>query len=134
MQTVTKFRPETDRRNIESYRKERSFYKAISLIDLDKGQEVASVRFYGPASTVYCVAWLFVDGYADNLTSARGYGKASGGGYHKESAAMSEALQAAGVRLAEPIEGRGDGVMREALQALAAHLGIARPYIHHAHA
>ncbi|MGV1944852.1 MULTISPECIES: hypothetical protein [unclassified Agrobacterium] len=133
MQTVTTFTPATDRRNIESYRRERSFYKAISLIDLDKGQEVASVRFYGPNSTVYCVTWLFVDGYRA-LTSARGYGKASGGGYHKESAAMSEALQAAGVRLAEPIEGRGDGAMRESLQALAAHLGIARPYINHAHA
>lgn len=133
MQTVTTFTPATDRRNIENYRRERSFYKAISLIDLDKGQEVASVRFYGPSSTVYCVAWLFVDGYR-NLTSARGYGKASGGGYHKESAAMSEALQAAGVRFAEPIEGRGDGAMRDALQTLATHLGIARPYIHHAHA
>lgn len=126
MQTVTSFIPRTDSRNIASYRRENSFWKSLSLIDLDAGKEVASVRFYGANAAVYCVAWINGD--------ARGYGKAGGYGYHKPSAAMSEALLRAGVHLDQSIDGVGDGAMIDALEALATFMGIKRPYVHHAHA
>ena len=39
-------------------------------------------------------------------------------GYHKDSAALSAALDSAGITLSEDIAGRGDGPMREALTAI----------------
>lgn len=129
MQTVLDFTPKTDSRNIESYRREKSFWQEFALLDLDNGETRVSVRFYGANATVYCVVWLW-----GNDQSARGYGKAGGYGYHKSSAAMAEAFKAAGVVLKEDIGGRGDSAMNEALQAFAKHAGITRPHIHHSHA
>lgn len=45
------------------------------------------------ASTVYCALWVHGDAY----TSGRG--KAGGGGYHKESAALQDAIDSAGITL-----------------------------------
>lgn len=138
MQSVVTFEPRETSKNIESYRREKSFYQQWTLIDLDKGVDVITVRFYGPGSTVYCVAWvsLWRHGFpaAGSTGSCRGHGKAGGYGYHKASAAMSEALADAGFTLAESISGVGESAMRKALEAIARHAGIARPYIHQAHA
>lgn len=120
---IISFNPTEDARNIYSYRREKSFDSQLSLIDLDKGREIACVRFYQPDEVVYCVVWI------DSDKPARGYGKAGGGGYHKRSAAMSEALARAGVVLSEPINGCGDSAMDAALEALAHHMGAARPLI-----
>jgi len=131
-QSVTHFDPREDKRNVRSYRRENSFWKEIALIDLDKGISAAEARFYGAGSVVYCVLW--VRGYDYQRDPARGCGKAGGYGYHKPSAALEEAMQHAGIQLAEDIGGRGDDAMQDALRALAAHLGIVRPMIHGAHA
>ena len=131
-QSVIDFSPREDKRNIEHFRRENSFWKEVSLIDLDTGTSAAEARFYGSGQTVYCVIWIH--GWHYHTESARGYGKAGGYGYHKPSAALSAALKAAGVTLEESIAGRGDEVMKEAMRALAADLGIARPYVHEAHA
>ena len=126
---VTSFTPTTDGRSIKGFRRENSFWQSYSIIDLADGREVAAVRFYGSAATVYCVAWFW-----NPIEHACGYGKAGGYGYHKASAAMAEALQAAGFRFDEPISGVGETAMKDALQAIAVHVGIARPMIHYAHA
>lgn len=120
---VISFSPTEDPRDIHSYRREKSFDSQLSLIDLDKGREIACVRFYQPDEVVYCVVWI------DSDKPARGYGKAGGGGYHKRSAALNEALSRAGVTLSEPINGCGDSAMDAALEALAHHMGAARPLI-----
>lgn len=135
-QTVTAFKPRESTKNMASYRREKSFWKELSLIDLDKGQSVANVRFYGAGSTLYCVTWFHLWGYGKHEydRSCRGMGKAGGYGYHKASAAMQEALQDAGFSFGASFSGVGDEAMQEALQAIAAHIGIARPMIHHAHA
>lgn len=125
---VISFNPTEDPRNTYSYRREKNFDSQISVIDLDEGKEIACVRFYRPDEVVYCVVWI------DSDKPARGYGKAGGGGYHKRSAAMSEALARAGVVLSEPINGCGDSAMDAALEALAHHMGAARPLIVRAHA
>lgn len=132
-QVVTAFQPAESKKAIGSYRKEKSFWAEHALIDLDKGQSVANVRFYGAGSVVYCVAWFHLYPYGIEGT-CRGAGKASGYGYHKPSAAMGEALADAGVTLAERIEAVGDTAMESALLAIAAHLQIARPMIHKSHA
>lgn len=137
-QSVLKFEPRETRKNIDSYRREKSFYQQLTLIDLDKGVDVLTIRFYGSGQTVYCVAWvsLWRHGFptAGSTGSCRGQGKAGGYGYHKASAAMSEALSDAGFALAESISGVGDSAMRDALESIARHVGIVRPYIHQAHA
>lgn len=132
------FVPKESAKPIRSYRKESSFYKELALIDLDKGQSVVEVRFYGAGTVAYCVVWVhgWEHGFpAAGVTgSCRGVGKAGGYGYHKASAAMQEALQDAGFTLSEPIDGRGDSAMDSALEDIAKLFAIARPYIHRAHA
>lgn len=125
---VISVNPTEDPRNIYSYRRENHFDSQISLIDLDDGREIACVRFYRPNETVYCVVWIWSD------KPARGYGKAGGGGYHKRSAALGEALSRAGVSLDAGIDGRGDSAMDEAMLALARHMGVSRPLVVRAHA
>lgn len=121
MQKVTSFKP-VSRDNVASFRKEASFYKSIMLIDTAKQERVLDVRFYGK-SAVYCCAWLAY-GYGPNGESARAGAKAGGYGYHKESAALGATLKAMGCTLAEDIDGRGDHAMKEAIDAIAIHLGL----------
>lgn len=137
MQDVLDFSPTTDHRSISSFRRESSFWQEWALLDLDTARSVVTARFYGSGPTVYCVTWfhdLHRYGYADLAWSVRGYGKAGGYGYHKQSAAFAEALQRAGVSLAENVAGVGETAMQDAMEALAKHLGIARHMVHKAHA
>ena len=91
-------------------------------------------KFYMPerGSTVYCALWV---------GDRRGWGSAGGWGYHKQSAALSEAIRRAGIELyGNPygrggdekfspnkqchIDGRGHGSMVDAIQAITrAHTG-----------
>lgn len=125
---IISFNPTEDPRNTYSYRREKHFDSQLSLVDLDEGREIACVRFYRSNEIVYCVVWIF------SGKRARGCGKAGGGGYHKHSAAMDEALARAGVTLSKPIDGCGDAAMGDALLALARHMGVTRPLIIRAHA
>jgi len=137
-QSVVAFEPRETSKSIDRYRRENSFYQQWTLIDLDNGVDVVTVRFYAAASTVYCVTWasLWRHGFpaAGETASCRGCGKAAGYGYHKASAAMSESLADAGFTFAESVSGVGESAMWEALDAIARHAGIVRPYIHKAHA
>jgi hypothetical protein len=90
-----------------------------------KGQlrEMVTARAYmgrsAQASVVYVSVWIHgADGHFSS-----GSGNAGGGGYHKASAALAEALESAGVELSQHIGGMGDGAMREALTATARALG-----------
>lgn len=120
-------KPRESTKSMDHYRREKSFFQQWSLIDLNKGNDVVNVRFYGAAQTVYCVTWFHLWPYGFEGT-CRGCGKAGGYGYHKASAAMQEALTDAG-----SIGGRGETAMQEALEVIAAHCGIARFLIHKAH-
>lgn len=67
------------------------------------------------SSVVYCSIWI-------STLSGRylaGHGSAGGGGYHKESAALEEAISSAGIKLAGHIGGCGDSAMEHALRAIA---------------
>lgn len=83
---------------------------------------VVRARIFHPLSrmgiTVYADVHLLGRGWY-----GYGRGRAGGGGYHKSSAALAEALTDAGVTLSENISGRGETVMREALVAAARALG-----------
>lgn len=66
------------------------------------------------ASTVYAA----VTYHNNSGASGYGVGQAGGYGYDRQSAAISIALESAGVTLSESIAGRGDGMVRDALIAL----------------
>jgi hypothetical protein len=103
---------------ISSYRKEKGFYRQIAMVDSRDGSVIVTARFYWPGrdggGTCYACVWISGDS-----VWGRGGGKAGGYGYHKESAALEEALGRAGVKLSEGIGGRGDQAMFTALESLA---------------
>jgi hypothetical protein len=72
------------------------------------------------ASPMYASIWIH-DPLHDRHFS--GTGKASGYGYHKSSAAIGEAIERAGIKLALPIGGRGESAVRKALDAITRELG-----------
>ena len=113
MQSVQSFTP-LQSEDVHKHRKESSFRRQLSLVDLADGEEVACVRFYGKGERAYCCAWL-----GRSAQHARGSGWAGGYGYHKDSAAMQSALIAAGFRFAEPFDGVGETGERDALEAIA---------------
>lgn len=128
MQSVLSFAPA---RNLNTnHRKEKQAFYSYSLIDLDKGSESAVIRLYYSATGArnYACLWVLREGFY-----ASGSGQAGGYGYHRPSAAAQEAFERAGVKLAEPIDGRGDSEIEEALKALAVHMGLARFMILRAH-
>ena len=66
------------------------------------------------ASRVYATIWI-----RSGERYISGTGWAGGGGYHKASAALDEAIRACGITLSESIDGRGDDGMRDACRAIA---------------
>lgn len=99
---------------LHKYRKESALYRQISILDRDTGKEIVICRTYYPGTVAYCCLWIHGPG-----EHGSGAGKAGGYGYHKESAALQEAIGRAGIRLSEPIDGRGDSAMDDALEAIA---------------
>lgn len=78
-------------------------------------RQVVTVEWYmgrsSKSSVVYCNIWV------SNVCA--GTGKASGGGYCKRSAAFSAALRSAGIEIDEAIDGRGMGVVGDAVRAIS---------------
>ena len=91
---------------------------AVALID-GKMREVVVARWYKArksdrASSVYASIWTYGAGF-----DISGHGRATGYGYHKASAALSTAIDSAGIVLSERINGLGDGASQRALEAIA---------------
>ena len=119
--------------NAKNMNGEKELVQRIVIVD-DAGskQQIIDCRLYmgrsRNASAVYCSIWA--NGHINNdRVWITGHGKAGGYGYHKASAAMQNAITAAGFTLTDdngyimPIDGRGDDPMRDAAIALAAALG-----------
>ena len=87
-------------------------------------KELAQCRLYmsnsRSASRITAILWINGDKYAC------GSGHADGYGYHKQSAAIESAINAAGFELSERIGGRGCQAMVDGLKAvaLAAYPGV----------
>lgn len=75
------------------------------------------------ASPMYASIWIRNPIDPAGERSYSGTGKASGYGYHKASAAIGDAIESAGLKLSQPIDGRGDQAVRDALQAICSALG-----------
>ena len=96
----------------------------VMVVDGDDIAVPITAKFYmgrsRNAMTVYCNVWT---GDRRGMRRTSGYGFATGGGYHKESAALSSAIQSAGISLSEQIDGVGETAMTDALTAIARELG-----------
>ncbi len=94
----------------------------------DTLKEIITVRCYmgrsASASVVYASLWITAPDYHGS-----GTGKAGGYGYHKVSAAISEAILSAGIELSKDISGVGNGAIHEALGAIASALGFSHVLI-----
>lgn len=121
--------------NAKNYGGEKETIETLKVIGRLNGKLacVAEARFYmgrsSSASSVYCALWV----HGDRHTSGRGV--ASGHGYHKQSAALGDAIRSAGIELfgcnydhsSERINfknrayigGCGDGSMRMAIKSIA---------------
>lgn len=127
MQSVKEFTPRRSE-DVHKHRKESSFRRQLSLVDLADGEEVVAVRFYGNGGRNYCCVWT-----GRSASHARGSGWAGGQGYHKDSAAMRSALNVAGFTFAEPFGGVGETGETAALEAIARWLDVPRFAIIEAH-
>lgn len=105
-----------------SYEKETVRYAAVVVSH--KGDLITpiSARWWmgrsASASVVYCSVWASGKG-----VYASGHGRAGGGGYHKESAALDSALSSAGFTLSRHFGGRGDRAIDDALIACVRAMG-----------
>lgn len=123
-----------------SHRKEKNFSDCYQVITFDakKKSEIDSgfrvlvdLREYHTNTKSYACIWL-----NDNIKDLHGSGSgsASGYGYHRGSAAVSEAIQRMGIELSEDISGRGDSAIELALHAIAKRLGYKNYFVNHTHA
>ena len=122
----------TDCQNARNLGDKKETTKQMILIAYKDGKflEPVTVRWYmsrsgDGASPVYCSMWVRHSPY---YVSGRGIAK--GYGYHKASAAFQEACNSAGVELSQPVDGCGDGLVREALIAIGQALGFAHGDLH----
>ena len=120
--------------NAKNMNGEKELVQRIVVVD-DAGSKrtIVDCRVYmghsRNASAVYCSIWA--NGHTNNEPVwITGHGKVGGYGYHKASAAMQNAIIAAGFTLTDgkgdsmSIYGRGDEAMHDASIAIAAALGF----------
>lgn len=120
--------------NIPQNRKENAFVKQYAAYDLSKGaeewrREKICLRIYATDARHYACLWVHDEGHY-----ASGGGHAGGYGYHRGSAAAQEAIQSAGIKLSESIDGRGDEAIKDAIRAIAEAIGMTEYFIGEAHA
>ena len=125
--------------SIKAFRKEKSFYRQMSLFSGQK--ELVTVRFYGSGSTCYCCVWVNFphSGYLGEYPTQHpvGCGKCNTFNQDKESEAFSNACTMAGYSFSERIKGRGMGMYDtgyKALLSIGEALGFSNLWIHSANA
>jgi hypothetical protein len=113
--------------NAVNYKGQKELVKSYNVIT-DTLREIIIARCYmgrsASASTVYASIWIQSSGI---YTS--GKGKAGGYDYHKESAAIADAIESAGITLDANISGVGGGAIEDALKAIASALGFSHVLI-----
>lgn len=99
-------------------------YKAVVRED-SRDVDLVDIRCYmsrsSTASVVYCALWI-----SNKNRYGRGVGRAGGYGYHRRSAAITDAISDAGITLDKSISGVGESAEREAIEAICTALGYER--------
>ena len=115
--------------NAKNYNGNKELVNSITasvLVD-NELKSIVDARFYmgrsASSSVVYCSIWIH-GGSIENRIYTSGAGSAGGGGYHKESAALAQAIESANINLIgdnnkdADIGGRGEQIMSEAVTAI----------------
>jgi len=143
METITANMPAELTNNARNYSGEKELVNRLQLVVFRPSEKKGTddrhdqrfvraidARFWmgrsSQASTVYCSVWIYQQTTGGGFDYHGGTGSAGGFGYHKESAALDEALRSAGVTLSTPIHGAGDHAMEAALRAVARAAGYGR--------
>lgn len=129
--TIAKFT--TAQNKAKNYSNDKEVIGKFVIIDKTTERTIVDCRLYmgrsKNSSTVYASIWVNIKDlklpkdWAYGFTS--GSGSAGGYGYHKQSAAVQDALTSAGIELYDKdkkqqfIHGVGDGAIRDALLAVA---------------
>lgn len=128
--TVTAYNPKK-RNTLGSYRREYAgVHREYKLINLDAEPytlqsgikthpATLTVRVYWPAIVCYACVWV---SHAEHYSI--GKGRAGGGGYCKESAAICNALSDAGFQFETCFHGVGDSGIQSAIVAIAEHFEL----------
>ena len=121
MNNITATLPSAAQANGKNLSRQKEMVSAMSAVAVINGKmrEVVVARWYmarksDGASPVYASIWTYGAGFGIS-----GHGRATGYGYHKASAALSKALDSAGIVLSERIDGLGDGASQRAVEAIA---------------
>ena len=122
-------------------RDKQAFIREISVLGFDADRNdmraLVTARMYTPlrpnSSMTTAIIWVYTP---DRTVS--GFGKTSGFGYHRSSAALADAIYSAGISLSQDISGSGDDAMDRAVMAIARlafpDYGPGRLFLHIAHA
>lgn len=113
---VKKYVKRQDGINIKD-RREDNYQESLLGVVVDDGKlkVVVDLRIYGTKSKNYACVWVH-DNKHDIHCS--GSGSAGGYGYHRPSAAASEAFAKAGIEFDSELSGRGDSVMEHAVYTI----------------
>lgn len=103
-----------------SHRKEDKLSKQYAGVVIDDGKirEAVTVRIYATDSRAYACVWVHGGDRRAPEHYRHGSGYAGGYGYHRGSAAVSDAIEHCGIDLDEAIDGRGEGAIKEAVLAI----------------
>lgn len=115
---------------ISANRKAKYFTKQYTLISPDF-RELVVLRIYETNKVAYACLWV-----NDKKTNTyiTGGGNAGGYGYHRPSAAFSNALCDAKISTSEDIDGRGGGAIEATIYAIGKALGHHNGQVFTAHA
>lgn len=106
----------TDKNFNRNHRKENHYQGSYIIVDKALNVKL-DCRVYGTAAKNYACIWMSGEGRMYS-----GSGDANGYGYHRTSQAVGHAIKGMGIELQQPIEGRGDSAMEEALKAIAEYM------------
>ena len=100
-----------------NHRRKKGFTEGYKLFNLQR-EQIIDCRIYWGTTNCYAVLWVSHKG-----VYLSGSGVAGGHGYHKQSAAVSEAIKKCGIELDEAISGRGERAIKDAFKAIGRAFG-----------
>lgn len=117
--------PAADTFNGKNLHGDKPFTMAIVVVDRKTGHEPVKAVVWHAKNKMSNYATVWAHGRLQGAFARHvaGHGRAGGCGYHRPSAALSEAFHNAGIKLSEDIHGVGQQGMRDACIAVAVALG-----------
>lgn len=135
--TVTSDVTEWKNKDIASATRNKELIHGYKVIAFNNGEfeEIIDCRLLmgrsQSSATIYCNLWIHARKPELWLHTS---GSAGGYGYHKQSAALADALRSASIDLSRSINGVGETAMRAALIAIANKLGYMQVHVSESYA